>query len=130
MPSRKQLFYQSGDPPVSGILKNAQHSLQNRGYFFTFFRRARASARRARSARHSRREGREKITPVCQPVHALPFISCHVVMACYSTTKMAVASSSSVDEAVREVLRLFRNLPDIKEKQKKYIDLLLKSKDV
>ena len=63
-------------------------------------------------------------------VHAIPFISCHVIMACYSTTKMAVALSSSVDEAIREVLRFLRNLPDVKEKQKKYIDLLLKSKDV
>ena len=63
-------------------------------------------------------------------VHAIPFVSCHVIMACYSITKMAVASSSSVDEAIREVPRLFRNLPDVKEKQNKYIDLLLKSKDV
>ena len=62
-------------------------------------------------------------------VHAIPFISCHVIMACYSTTKMAIASFS-VDEAIREILRLFRNLLDVKEKQKKYIDLLLKSKDV
>ena len=35
-------------------------SLQNRRYFFAFFRRARVSARRARSTRHARREGREK----------------------------------------------------------------------
>ena len=33
-------------------------SLQNRRYFFAFFRRARAIASRARSARHARREGR------------------------------------------------------------------------
>ena len=41
---------------------NERHhtSLQNRRYFFAFFRRARAGARRARSARHARREGRKK----------------------------------------------------------------------
>lgn len=44
--------------------------------------------------------------------------------------KMAVASSRSVDEAIREALRLFPNVPDVKEKQKKCIDLLLKGKDV
>ena len=38
-------------------------------------------------------------------------------MACFSTTKMAVASSCSVDEAIQEVLRLFPNLPEVKEKQ-------------
>ena len=43
---------------------------------------------------------------------------------------MAVASSRSVDEAIREALRLFPNVPDVKEKQKKCIDLLLKGKDV
>ena len=35
-------------------------SLQNRRYFFAFFRRTRANARRVQSARHARREGREK----------------------------------------------------------------------
>ena len=41
---------------------NERHhtSLQNRRYFFAFFRRARAGASRARSARHARREGRKK----------------------------------------------------------------------
>ncbi|XP_068723657.1 uncharacterized protein [Montipora capricornis] len=36
----------------------------------------------------------------------------------------------SVDEAIRESLRLFPNVPDVKEKQKKCIELLLKRKDV
>ena len=51
-------------------------------------------------------------------------------MACYSTTKMVIASLCSVKEAIQEFLCLFPNLPDEKEKQKKCIDLLLKSKDV
>lgn len=36
----------------------------------------------------------------------------------------------SVDEAIRESLRLFPNVPAVKEKQKKCIELLLKRKDV
>ena len=36
----------------------------------------------------------------------------------------------SVDEAIRESLRLFPNVPALKEKQKKCIELLLKRKDV
>ena len=96
-------------------LEIAISSLQNRRYFFAaFFRRARASARRARSARHARREGAKKITPVRQPLFMLLrrsymnaaiqlVILCHVIMACYSTTKIDVASSCSVDEAIREV---------------------------
>ena len=35
-----------------------------------------------------------------------------------------------MDEAIRESLRLFRNVPAVKEKQKKCIKLLLKRKDV
>ena len=35
-----------------------------------------------------------------------------------------------MDEAIRESLRLFPNVPAVKEKQKKYIELLLKRKDV
>ena len=49
------------------------YNLQNRHYFFAFFRRARASARRARSARHAQQEGHGK-NNACTPtiVHAVP----------------------------------------------------------
>ena len=46
----------------------------------------------------------------CTPtiVHAIPaVISCHISMACYSTTKMAITSSCSIDEAIQEFLCLF-----------------------
>ena len=44
--------------------------------------------------------------------------------------KIAVTHSSSFDDAVREAFRLFPNAPEIKEKQKKCLNLLLKSKVV
>ena len=42
---------------------------------------------------------------------------------------MAVTRSCSFDDAVGEALRLFPNVPEIKEKQKKCLKLLLKRKD-
>ena len=103
----------------------------------------RGQARGERKVRDTRDgRGAKKIMPVRRPLFMLfrrsymnaaiqLVISCHVIVACYSTTKLVVASSCScVDEAIQEVLRLFPNLPDVKEKQKKCTDLLLKSKDV
>ena len=43
---------------------------------------------------------------------------------------MAVTWSCSFDDAVGEALRLFPNVPEIKEKQKKCLNLLLKRKGV
>ena len=44
--------------------------------------------------------------------------------------KIIVTHSCSFDDAVREAFRLFPNVPEIKEKQKKYLNLLLKRNDV
>ena len=44
--------------------------------------------------------------------------------------KITVTHSCSFDDAVREAFRLFPNVPEIKEKQKKCLNLLLKRKDV
>ena len=44
--------------------------------------------------------------------------------------KIAAMHSCSFDDAVREAFRLFPNVPEIKEKQKKCLNLLLKRKDV
>ena len=112
------------------------------GVIFWRFSGERGQARGEREVRDTRDgRGAKKITPVRQPLFMLfrrscmnaaiqLVISCHVIVACYSTTKLADAPSCSVDKAIREVLCLFPNLPDVKEKQKKCIDLLLKSKDV
>ena len=43
---------------------------------------------------------------------------------------MAVTRSCSFDDAVGEALRLFPNVPEIKEEQKKCLNLLLKRKGV
>ena len=43
---------------------------------------------------------------------------------------MAVTQSCSFDDAVGEALCLFPNVLEIKEKQKKCLNLLLKRKDV
>ena len=43
---------------------------------------------------------------------------------------MAVTWSCSFDDAVGEALRLFPNVPEIKEKQKNCLNLLLKRKGV
>ena len=43
--------------------------------------------------------------------------------------KITVTHSCSFDDAVREAFRLFPNVPEIKEKQKKCLNLLLKRKD-
>ena len=43
---------------------------------------------------------------------------------------MAVTQSCSLDDAVGEALCLFPNVPEIKEKQKKCLNLLLKRKEV
>ena len=49
----------------------------------------------------------------------------------FVSRKMAVKQSCSCDDAVGEALiRLFPNVPEINEKQKKYLNLLLKRKDV
>ena len=42
----------------------------------------------------------------------------------FLNNKLAVASCCAVDEAIGEALRLFPNVPPIKEKQRKCIDLL------
>ena len=44
--------------------------------------------------------------------------------------KITAMHSCSFDDAVREAFRLFPNVPEIKEKQKKCLNLLLKRKDV
>ena len=44
--------------------------------------------------------------------------------------KITVTHSCSFDDAVREAFRLFPNVPEIKEKQKKCLNLLFKRKDV
>ena len=44
--------------------------------------------------------------------------------------KIAVTYSSSCDDAVQEAFRLFPNVPEVKEKQKKCLNLLLKRKVV
>ena len=44
--------------------------------------------------------------------------------------KDTVTHSYSFDDAVRKAFRLFANVPEIKEKQKKCLNLLLKRKDV
>ena len=44
--------------------------------------------------------------------------------------KIAITLSSSFDDAVQEAFRLFPNVPEIKEKQKKCLNLLLKRKVV
>ena len=110
------------------------------GVIFLRFTGERGQARGEREVWDTRDgRGAKKITPARQPLFMLfrrsymnaaiqLVISCHVIVTCYSTTKLAVAWSCSVDEAIQEVLRLFPNLPDVKEKQ--CIDLLLKSKDV
>ena len=49
---------------------------------------------------------------------------------CLSGTKLAVTHSSSFDDAVQEAFRLFPNVPEIKEKQKKCLNLLLNRKVV
>ena len=55
------------------------------------------------------------------------------ILACLSVTKWpsrpGVTLSCSFDDVVREALRLFPNVPKIKEKQKKCLKLLLKTKD-
>ena len=55
----------------------------------------------------------------------------HVWLACLAgmivRNKIAVTHSCSFDDAA---FRLFPNVPEIKEKQKKCLDLLLKRKDV
>ena len=43
---------------------------------------------------------------------------------------MAVTRPCSFDDAVGEALQLFPNVPEIKEKQKKCLNLLLKRKGV
>ena len=50
--------------------------------------------------------------------------SCHVCL------KIAVTQSFSFVTAVREVFRLFLNVAEMKEKQRKCLNLLLKTKDV
>ena len=47
------------------------------------------------------------------------------ILACLSGTK-----SCSFKDAVRESFRLFPNVPEIREKQKKCLNLLFKRKDV
>ena len=44
--------------------------------------------------------------------------------------KITVMRSCSFDDAVREAFRLFPKVPEIKGKQKKRLNLLLKRKDV
>ena len=44
--------------------------------------------------------------------------------------KIAVTHSTSFDDAVQEAFRLFPNVPEIKEKQKKCLNLLLNRKVV
>ena len=44
--------------------------------------------------------------------------------------KIAVTQSFSFVSAVREVFRLFLNVPEMKEKQRKCLNLLLRRKDV
>ena len=44
--------------------------------------------------------------------------------------KIAVTHSSSCDDAVQEAFHLFPNVPEVKEKQKKCLNLLLKRKVV
>ena len=44
--------------------------------------------------------------------------------------KITVTHSCSFDDAVQNAFRLFPNVPEIKEKQKKCLNLLLKRKDV
>ena len=44
--------------------------------------------------------------------------------------KITVTHSCSFDDAVRGAFRLFPNVPEIKEKQKKCLNLLFKRKDV
>ena len=44
--------------------------------------------------------------------------------------KNTVTHSCSFDDAVRKAFRLFANVPEIKEKQKKCLNLLLNRKDV
>ena len=44
--------------------------------------------------------------------------------------KITVTHSCSFDNAVRKIFPLFPNVPEIKEKQKKCLNLLLKRKDV
>ena len=50
--------------------------------------------------------------------------SCHVCL------KIAVTQSFSFVTAVRDVFRLFLNVPEVKEKQRQCLNLLLKTKDV
>ena len=90
--------------------------------------------RRARSVRHVRREGCEKNNACTSTVvHAIPafiyersypigYLMSHAHGMLHDN-KIAVTSRCSVDKAIRGTLHLFPNLPDVKEKQKKCIDL-------
>ena len=107
-----------------------------------------SQGRRTRHFAQSARQGEEKNkVPVTSPLfwllcHSLherciPILIWLIVDALFWQdsglfvwNKMAVTRSCSFDDAVGEALRLFPNVPEIKEKQKKCLNLLLKRKGV
>ena len=112
-------------------------SLQNRRDFLRKQRRKRG-VREASAKREWRARGGALKNSACPRtiVQALPaFIYEHGYPIGYLRSRdprtfLKFNMAVSVDEAIRESLRLFPNVPAVKEKQKKCIEILLKRKDV